>query len=372
MSKRLVLAGAGHAHLTILARLAEISGQGHQVTVVGPAPRHYYSGMGPGMLGGAYAPREISFPVRRMTQEQGGRFIQGHVESFDPHQRLLRLADGRELPYDVVSFNTGSRIPDQMVAKGSRYVYPVKPIENLLAARRRIAELGTKGPVRVAVVGGGPAALEVAGNAWAAGQEAGGQGCQVSVYAGRRFLPGLHPKVARIARQTFMQRGIEIMEGAYVEQVAEGKVTLADGRGFEHDLVFLATGVRPRPIFAASGVPVGDDGGLRVNRFLQSVAFAEVFGGGDCIWFSERPLDKVGVYAVRQNPILFSNVLAKLEDRDLTPFDPGGPYLLIFNLGGGQGILVKWGLVFGGGLAFKIKDYIDRRFIRTFKPAYDN
>ena len=46
------------------------------------------------------------------------------------------------------------------------------------------------------------------------------------------------------------------------------------------------------------------------------------------------------------------------------PFDPGGDYLLIFNLGGGVGVLKKRWLEFGGRAAFIIKDYIDRRFMK--------
>lgn len=106
---------------------------------------------------------------------------------------------------------------------------------------------------------------------------------------------------------------------------------------------------------------------MLVNRFLQSPAYPNIFGGGDCISFADEPLDKVGVYAVRQNPILLNNVKAALEGGDLQSFTPGGEYLLIFNLGDSTGILYKWSLLFGGRLAFSIKDYIDRKFMRHFQ-----
>ena len=76
---------------------------------------------------------------------------------------------------------------------------------------------------------------------------------------------------------------------------------------------------------------------------------------------------KVGVYAVRQNPVLYHNLVARLEGDALMPFDPGGDYLLIFNLGGGVGVLKKRWLEFGGRPAFLIKDYIDRKFMREFQ-----
>jgi NADH dehydrogenase FAD-containing subunit len=127
--------------------------------------------------------------------------------------------------------------------------------------------------------------------------------------------------------------------------------------------------VKPPPIFTRSGLSIGPDGGLRVNACLQSVDQDNIFGGGDCIYFEAEPLDKVGVYAVRQNPILYRNLLAALEGGPLERFQPGGRYLLIYNLGEGEGIFSKGMITFCGKLAFFLKDWIDRRFIRTFQVS---
>ncbi|MCI5191495.1 MAG: pyridine nucleotide-disulfide oxidoreductase, partial [Candidatus Electrothrix sp. AS4_5] len=108
-------------------------------------------------------------------------------------------------------------------------------------------------------------------------------------------------------------------------------------------------------------------GGMLVNRYLHSTQYKNIFGGGDCIDFQDRPLDKVGVYAVRQNPLLKHNLMASLTGERLRAFEPGGKYLLIFNLGDNTGILSKWSVVVGGRLAFFVKDWIDRRFMRTFQ-----
>jgi len=110
----------------------------------------------------------------------------------------------------------------------------------------------------------------------------------------------------------------------------------------------------------------GPDGGLLVNRFLQCPDYPDIFGGGDCIYYKEQPLDKVGVYAVRENPVLFHNIKAFLQNEALQPFDPGGDYLLIFNLGNEKGVLRKNWFQISGGLAFRIKDWIDRKFMEKF------
>jgi NADH dehydrogenase FAD-containing subunit len=120
-------------------------------------------------------------------------------------------------------------------------------------------------------------------------------------------------------------------------------------------------------VFENSGIPTGPDGGMAVNRYLQSIRYNTLFGGGDCIYFQEAPLDKVGVYAVRQNPILCHNLMASMQGEALRAFEPGGDYLLIFNLGDGTGIFHKRWLSFGGRSAFLVKNYLDRKFMRKFQ-----
>jgi NADH dehydrogenase FAD-containing subunit len=157
------------------------------------------------------------------------------------------------------------------------------------------------------------------------------------------------------------------LEQSRVKEIDTGRIRLDSGQDHGLDIIFVAVGVKPSEVFKASGLPTGPDGGLLVNRYLQCTAHPNMFGGGDCIYFEEHPLDKVGVYAVRQNPVLLHNLMAALEERDLQSFEPGGDYLLIFNLGDGTGIFRKKWLQFGGRPAFIVKDYIDRKFMRQFQ-----
>jgi len=75
MTKYLLLVGGGHAHMVTLANLRIFSGKGYKVTVISPSPYHYYSGMGPVMLGRIYAPDDIRFSTQDMVKKQGGTFI---------------------------------------------------------------------------------------------------------------------------------------------------------------------------------------------------------------------------------------------------------------------------------------------------------
>ncbi len=284
-----------------------------RVTVVGPATHHYYSGMGPGMLAGTYRPQEIRFNIQKMALAGGASFRQGTVTRIMPAEKRLVLAGGEHLSYDMVSFNTGSGIPtsDLKIAADAR-VFTVKPIEQLLQAQQHIKERLKKKTHHIIIVGGGPAGLEITGNLWRLAANLGGQ-ARFTLVAGRRLMRDFPEKVRALALKSLRRRKVEVIEGTYLQEVQTNVALLQDGRMLPFDMIFLALGVRPSPLFKNSGIETGPDGGLLVNEYLQSVAFPEIFGGGDCIYFQPQPLDKVGVYAVRENPILFHNLKAALE-----------------------------------------------------------
>ncbi len=367
MKKKLVLAGAGHAHMVALANLHEFVGKGYHVTVIGPSDYHYYSGMGPGMLGRTYKPEEIRFSSKRVVEQKGGVFLRASVEKIDAESRRVFLDSGDSLPYDVMSCNLGSHVPLDMLENGLEDIYPVKPIERLLHARQRILDLGSKKQISIGIIGGGPSSLEIAGNLWRLTRSPGIKPAHIKILSKHRMLPRHPDGVRERALISLKRRGIEILNNCDVLTVKTGSIKEASGKIHNLDIIVVAVGVRPNPVFKNSGIPTGPDGGLRVNRYLQSTVYNTIFGGGDCIYFEDAPLEKVGVYAVRQNPVIYHNLMAALEGRELKPFDPGGDYLLIFNLGDGTGIFHKWRVSFNGRLAFRIKDRIDRKFMQKYQ-----
>ena len=367
MGKQLVLIGGGHAHMVTLAKLHTFVEKGHRVTVIGPSDHHYYSGMGPGMLGKTYTPAEIRFATRQVVEKQKGTFIRDKAVKILAAENKVVLASGETVGYDVVSFNAGSYVPRFNLPGDTKDVYSVKPIERLMDAQTRILELVVQKKVTIGILGGGPSSAEVAGNIWQLARDAGGTMPQITIFAGKGFMSRFPDNVRAKVQRSLIGRGMEINTGGYVHAVQSGMVTLESGETHPLDFIFLAIGVKPNHIFKNSGLATGPDGGLLVNEFLQSVDHPEMFGGGDCICFEKQPLDKVGVYAVRQNPVLYHNLMAALDDAPMQPFDPGGDYLLIFNLGGGVGVLRKHWLLLAGKAAFIVKDYIDRKFMKKFQ-----
>ena len=368
MGKHLVLVGGGHAHLTTLLHADKFIAKGHQVTLIGPSEFHYYSGMGPGLLSGIYRPEEVRFHIRKMAEDRKAVFIQNRVIRVDPKQRRLELAGGDRVDYDAVSFNTGSFVPQDNLPGSEAQVYSVKPIENLLNARTAILDRLSTKTLRLVVVGGGAAGLELSGNLRRLVRDGKGS-ADITLVAGKTLLPGFPEKIRHSARQALARLDVTLLEKMRVAKIEPQRILLEDRRELAADIIFLAWGIRPSPLFKTSGLPVGENGGLLVNEFLQSVEHPQIFGGGDCICFRQKALDKVGVFAVRQNPILLHNLMAVLDETELMPFDPGSDYLLIVNLGDGRGILWKKSFIWTGKLSFYLKDYIDRKFMKKFQVS---
>ncbi|WP_321494332.1 FAD-dependent oxidoreductase [uncultured Desulfobacter sp.] len=367
MKKNLVLIGGGHAHMTALENISRFVEKGYKVTVIGPSFHHYYSGMGPGMLGGTYTPSDIRFATRDVVCKQGGFFVKDYVNLIDPEAKTVRTVSGQSLAYDVLSVNAGSYVSMQDVPENAENIYPVKPIEKLMEASAKLKLLFKRKKAVVTIVGGGPSSAEVAGNIWQLARQTKHNMPEIKILAGSRFMDRFPESVRSRVTSILEQRGIRIFENGYVEKVTPESILMASGESLSTDFTFLASGVKPSKIFETSGLPVGPDKGLLVNRYLQSVTYPDIFGGGDCISFEDKPLDKVGVYAVRQNPVLLNNLFAQLEGRPLQVFSPGPEYLLIFNLGGNHGVLKKRGIVFSGQPAFWIKNYIDKKFMKKFQ-----
>ena len=120
-------------------------------------------------------------------------------------------------------------------------------------------------------------------------------------------------------------------------------------------------------LFGESGLATGGDGGLWVNRYLQSISDPRIFGGGDAISLRGEHLEKLGVFAIRQGPVLFHNLQAYLRGEPLKEFKPQKVYLYILNLGDGTGLAIYGSLVWRSRLAWRLKSCIDTKFVREFQ-----
>ena len=79
MTPRLLLVGAGHAHLAVLRHLASLTDLDCDLTLVSPVERQVYSGMVPGFIAGQYAFDEVSADVVAMAGAARATLIRGRA-----------------------------------------------------------------------------------------------------------------------------------------------------------------------------------------------------------------------------------------------------------------------------------------------------
>jgi NADH dehydrogenase FAD-containing subunit len=181
------------------------------------------------------------------------------------------------------------------------------------------------------------------------------------------LLAGSPARSGRMMRASLEERGAEVLLGSAVERTGRGLARVGS-RELAYDLFVSAVGLAPTDVFRRSresgaGLLTGGNEGLWVNRFLQSVSDPRLFGGGDSIAFRGGALPRLGVFAVRQAPVIFHNLQAYLRGEPLMPYDPQRHYLYILNLGDGTGLAVYGSLVYRGRLALALKHRIDSGFV---------
>jgi pyridine nucleotide-disulfide oxidoreductase family protein len=367
--KRLVLAGAGHAHALVLRALVRQPMPGVEIVVISPEPLAPYSGMVPGWLAGHYRFDEIAIDFAPLAAAAGARWCQGEIHALDPARRQLRLADGGTLDYDVLSLNVGSTLHAPPAEHAQ--MLPLRPLAML---RRRYESLlerwaneRSDRPFVVTAVGGGAAGFEallaVLSRLRALRPERAVQGSLLT--RGTSLLAGLAPAARRAAFRALDRAGVTVqLGGSWCEAVDRSS-----------DVVLWATGAEAhewqRDPARRGALAVDDQGFVRIDEQLRSVSHPQVYATGDCASWPGEGLPKAGVHAVRMGPVLAGNLRAALRGpagaADLRPHRPQRHFLALLATGDGRAIASRGPFGAEGAWAWRWKDRIDRHFLRQFE-----
>lgn len=369
--RELVLVGGGHAHVQVLRAFAMRPPRGARVTVVLDRPEAVYSGMVPGFAAGDYAAHELEIDVVPLARRAGARVVLAAALRVDPEARRVEL-DGRPpLPYDVASLDVGSVVRGLDLPGVRNHALATRPIrafvDQLDGALARAASAAC-GPLRIAVVGGGAAGVELSATLAARLRAAGAEAALTLVTDEARLLRGHGARFARAAARALAARGAAVRSGARVEAAEKGALVLEGGERIACDLALWASGAAPPPVVVASPLAKDAAGFVRVDDALRVVGAQGLFAAGDCAALDRHPwVPKAGVYAVREGPVLVANLRAALAGGALRRYRPQRDFLALLNLGERRALGGKWGAVASGRAVWRLKDAIDRRFVARFR-----
>ena len=370
--KRLLLAGAGHAHLEVLRDRALARDESVEVTLVSPYPWFTYSGMVPGLIAGHYEIDALTVDLAPLCAAAGVTFLQTSLVGLDAAAREVVCANGATLGYDLLSLDVGIEPAVDGTRGVARHAVVVRPLEKLvkgwtdLLVRAREGEVGA-----VTVVGGGAAGVELAfAMEYRLRQELGLASAHVRLATDApRIVPSFSPSARRRLVRKFERRNIGLHVGAAVTEVGPDYVRLEQGLEFATDAVFWATGGTAPAWLRASGLATDDAGFVLTDSLLRSVSHPEVFAVGDCQVSRDAPRPHAGVFSVRAGPVLAANLRAASHGEELRAFATPARYLALLSTGSRHAVGVWNGLSFEGAWAWRWKDRIDRRFLARYRAA---
>jgi len=364
--KRLVLAGAGHAHAQVLLEWRRAPLPDVELVVVSPVALAPYSGMVPGWLAGAYRFDEMVIDFCALCAACGARWITAEVQALDPDARQLHLSSGELLDYDLLSLNVGSTLRPPP-GEGARML-SMRPLSLLPPAYADVLAAWAAGPAgqpwTVTAVGGGAAGVEsllaVLARMRAMRSDRPVHGGLVSASAD--LLPGVSAPARRAARRALARAGVTVQ--------LDSRWSATSGRS--SDLVLWATGAQAQdwqcdPARRGS-LAVQAEGFVTIDAQLRSVSHPNVFATGDCAhWETDaHGLPKAGVVAVRMGPVLARNLRRALQGEPLETYRPQARFLVLLATGDGRAIASRGPFGAAGAWAWHWKDHIDRRFIRRY------
>jgi pyridine nucleotide-disulfide oxidoreductase family protein len=373
--KRIVLVGGGHAHVQVLTAFRDAPVDA-DVVLVSEAADTPYSGMLPGCVAGLYTPREIHIDLAALAKSCGVQFEVARVSGIDRPGRRLHTEDARSIPYDIASFDVGIRPDLSGIAGAEHHGVAVKPISDFLDKfDALLAQALREGGVRrIAIIGGGPAGVELA-FAFRARFERDAPlrdidpaGFDITIVSAGPLISRLNDSARRRVERALAARGIHVLQGVRASAVDEAGVEMSDGSRLAADAVVISTHARPPSWLGRTGMPTTEDGSLALRATLQLVDDVDVFAAGDCASIEGEPREKAGVFAVRQGPVLADNLTAHLRGERLKAHEPQREFLTLLSTGDGRAIGARGGWIsFSGRAAFLLKDWIDRRFMARFQ-----
>jgi pyridine nucleotide-disulfide oxidoreductase family protein len=367
--KRLVLLGGGHAHVHVLHALAQQPLPGVAAMLVTPFERQVYSGMVPGVVAGHYAPDEAVIPLTPLVRAAGVVHLPAAASALDANARLITLADGTTLGYDLLSVDTGAVMDRELIPGAREHALFVRPIEHFLQLLQRLRNLAAQRALDLVVVGGGAAGFELAlALAHALGGRAPGElpDARVTLVTGGGEPLATYPPAVVARGLRALQRARVTVLRAACAAIESGSVVLEQGTRVACDAPLIAVGAAAPAWLRGSGLELDDHGFIATGPTLQSTSHANVFAAGDVATRVDAPHPKSGVYAVRAGPALVLNLRRALAGGELLPHRPQPRTLNLLSCGDRRAI-ASWGRwTAEGRWVWRWKDRIDRAFIARF------
>jgi NADH dehydrogenase len=338
---KIVIIGAGFGGITIAKSLKN---NPVEVLLIDQHNYHNFQPLMYQIATGGLEPDSIAYPVRRIFRDQKNiSFRMAKVETVDPEHQYLHTSIG-DISYDYLIIATGSTnnffnfesvknklltlksIPDALNMRS--YIY--QNLEKALANQKveSIDQL-----MNVAIVGGGPAGIELAGALSEMKHyvlpkdfpDLDFEKMQIHLYEmAPELLSAMSDQASEKTLVYLKKLGVKVHLKAKVESYDGRILKIAERDDFETDTVIWTAGVKAAGIEGIPDSSITDGGRILVDAFNAVKGITNVFAIGDvaaCVT-EENPkgLPMLAPVAQQQAKQLTKNVLKLIHDKPMKPF----------------------------------------------------
>ncbi len=339
---KIVIIGAGFGGVTIAKSLKN---KPVEVLLIDQHNYHNFQPLMYQIATGGLEPDSIAYPVRRIFREQKNfSFRMAKVESVDIHHQQLHTNIG-DINYDYLVIATGSTnnffnfepvknklltlksIPDALNMRS--YIY-----QNLEKALVHQDEPNSEELMNVAIVGGGPAGIELAGALAEMKHyvlpkdfpELDLSRMHIHLYeAGAKLLSSMSEQASTKTVDYLKTLGIEVHLNAKVESY-DGKILVVEGENnFRTDTVIWTAGVKAAAIEGLPKESIAKDARILVDEFNAVKSTMNIFAIGDVAAHisKENPkgLPMLAPVAQQQGKLLQKNLMNLINKKPLQAFE---------------------------------------------------
>jgi NADH dehydrogenase len=307
-ASRVLIIGGGFAGLECARALA--GDARFSVTLVDRTNHHLFQPLLYQVATASLAAPDIARSIRQILADAPNvTVLMDEITDINPAAKHASGKSGVRYDFDYLLLAAGARTSFFGNPQWESWTLGLKSLADAQAIRRTVlsnlelAELSTDEAetarlMTVAIVGGGPTGVELAGafadlvhrSLRTNFRRIDTSKLRVVLIEGsKRILEAFDEDQSEYARQRLMKLGVEVWTGMRVEDVRQGEVHFTDGSILESRAIIWAAGVEAHPLTALLGVPLADRSGrVTPQPDLSLPGLPDIFVAGDLVRMKDR------------------------------------------------------------------------------------
>ena len=340
--RRVVVVGGGLGGLKLVSSLRDTD---FQVVLVDKNNYNQFPPLIYQVASAGLEPSNISFPFRRLFQGWKNFFFRmAEVQHIDTEEKAIKTSIGT-IHYDDLVLAAGattnffgnknieaSALPMKSVSESMRLRNTI--LQNLERAETEDNEARKQALMNIAIVGGGPSGVEIAGVLAEMKQTILPRdypdldtSCMhiYLINATPRLLGAMSERSSREAEKALKELGVEVMTNCMVTDYVDKELVLKDDQRISAETVIWVSGIKANNIDGIPAESIGHAGRILVDRFNRVKGLKDVYAIGDqCIVEGDEAYPyghpQLAQVAIQQAKTLAKNLIRQEKGETEQPF----------------------------------------------------